>query len=293
MTANGPSESGSRGGRAGRIAANAIVAVVAAGGLTWAWMTFGEGTGPGTPGGAAGDARTQTEAEAQGQALAGSGVSGAGGVGRAPPSVPMVRGGWSVPVAGVAPEMLSDSFLDDRGEDRTHRAIDIAAPRGTPVVAAADGEIVRLFTSEAGGLTIYQRIAPAKARGLGGDRRLMAYYAHLDSYAPGLAEGQLVRRGTPLGAVGYSGNGSPDAPHLHFQLLMQAPGASWSEGEPVNPFPLLSGRGELVMPQPTPAAPSGLPPTPPTLPPGPSPSSAAGAPGGGGAAALAPTGSPG
>jgi len=138
-----------------------------------------------------------------------------------------------IPVVGVAPSELVDSFSDSRG-GRRHEAIDILAPAGTPVVAAAPGTVEKLFLSDAGGKTIYVR---------SGDRRTIHYYAHLQDYAPGLAEGQAVTRGQTLGSVGSSGNADPAAPHLHFAVLQTAPAARWWEtGRAIDPYPLLVPR---------------------------------------------------
>ena len=137
-----------------------------------------------------------------------------------------------IPVLNVRPGDLSDTFTDARGGGtRLHEAIDIMAPSGTSVVAAAPGEIERLFRSDAGGNTIYVRSE---------DGRTVHYYAHLDKYAEGLREGQRVRRGQRLGTVGSSGNASPEAPHLHFAILQTTPDAEWWEpANAVNPYPLL------------------------------------------------------
>jgi murein DD-endopeptidase MepM/ murein hydrolase activator NlpD len=140
-----------------------------------------------------------------------------------------------IPVAGVGAAQLSDTFGDDRGDgERLHEALDIMAPRGTPVVAAAPGTIGSLFESEAGGKTIYIRSA---------DRRTIHYYAHLDAYAPGLREGQQVSQGQRLGTVGSTGNADPEGPHLHFAILRTTPDAEWWEpATAINPYPLLTGR---------------------------------------------------
>ena len=115
-----------------------------------------------------------------------------------------------------------------------HDAIDILAPLDTPVVAAAPGTVEKLFVSKPGGNTVYVRSA---------DRRTIYYYAHLSRYAPGLREGQVLERGDPVGFVGYSGNASPTAPHLHFAVMLTDPERKWYEGSrPVNPYPLLAGR---------------------------------------------------
>lgn len=143
--------------------------------------------------------------------------------------------GLAIPVAGVRPGQLADTFSQARaGGERMHDAIDIMAPRGTPVVAAAPGRVEKLYFSEGGGgVTTYVR-SP--------DGKWVYYYAHLDRYAPGLREGQEVARGTPIGFVGSSGNASPDGPHLHFAISRMEPGESWYQGRPVNPYPLLAGR---------------------------------------------------
>jgi murein DD-endopeptidase MepM/ murein hydrolase activator NlpD len=135
-----------------------------------------------------------------------------------------------IPVRGVAREQLHDMFDDARGGER-HQAIDIMAPRGTPVVATAEGKVVKLFTSKPGGLTVYQ---------FDPQERYAYYYAHLDRYADGLAEGQVLKRGDLVGYVGSTGNASPDAPHLHFAIFRLGPERQWWKGTPVNPYPFLN-----------------------------------------------------
>ena len=136
----------------------------------------------------------------------------------------------AVPVVGARRTELRDTFSDLRGSARAHEAIDIMAPRRTPVVAVQDGRIVKLFTSKAGGLTIYQ-FDPSET--------FSYYYAHLDGYAPGLHEGQAVQRGELLAYVGSTGNASADAPHLHFAIFRLTPERQWWKGEPINPYPVL------------------------------------------------------
>ncbi|WP_394694836.1 M23 family metallopeptidase [Pseudoxanthomonas japonensis] len=136
-----------------------------------------------------------------------------------------------IPVQGVQATALVDTFTDARSQGRSHDAIDIMAPAGTPVLAVADGHIEKLFTSERGGLTIYQ-FDPAG--------RLAYYYAHLQGYAPGLAEQQQITRGQLLGYVGSTGNASPDAPHLHFAIFELGPEKRWWEGTAINPYPALT-----------------------------------------------------
>jgi murein DD-endopeptidase MepM/ murein hydrolase activator NlpD len=135
-----------------------------------------------------------------------------------------------MPVVGVPPSSLRDQYEDGRGK-RDHEAIDILATRGTPVVAVDDGRIAKLFTSRAGGLTVYQ---------FDGSQQLSYYYAHLDRYAPGLKEGMDVRRGDLIGYVGTSGNADKKTPHLHFAVFRLDAPPRWWEGEPVNPYPALS-----------------------------------------------------
>lgn len=102
---------------------------------------------------------------------------------------------------------------------------------GTPVLAAAPGTLEKLFFSKLGGNTIYVR-SP--------DRRRMYYYAHLQSYAPGIAERQPIRAGQVIGFVGATGDASPDAPHLHFAINEMQPEDGWWKGQPINPYPLLA-----------------------------------------------------
>jgi peptidoglycan LD-endopeptidase LytH len=139
------------------------------------------------------------------------------------------RRNLEIPVQGAGPGDLRDTFSDARG-GRSHEAIDIMAARGTPVRAVDEGTLVKLFTSKAGGLTIYQ-FDPAGM--------FTYYYAHLDAYAPGLREGQVLRKGDVVGYVGSTGNASPDAPHLHFAIFRLTPDRLWWKGEPVNPYPAL------------------------------------------------------
>jgi murein DD-endopeptidase MepM/ murein hydrolase activator NlpD len=135
-----------------------------------------------------------------------------------------------IPVAGVKPEQLLDTFTDARSEGRVHDAIDIPAPAGTPVLAAADGEIVKLFQSERGGTTIYQ---------LSTDKRLIFYYAHLQRYAAGLAVGKFVKQAEIIGYVGDTGNAGAGNFHLHFSISIVADPKRYWEGTNINPYPLL------------------------------------------------------
>jgi murein DD-endopeptidase MepM/ murein hydrolase activator NlpD len=138
-----------------------------------------------------------------------------------------------IPVADVKASQLSDTFTQARGAGRAHDAIDILAPRGTPVVAVDDGKVVKLFNSKPGGLTVYQ-FDPGE--------KFAYYYAHLDRYAPGLAEGQQLKRGELVGYVGSSGNANPAAPHLHFAIFVLGPEKHWWQGTAINPYPFLTAR---------------------------------------------------
>jgi murein DD-endopeptidase MepM/ murein hydrolase activator NlpD len=155
-----------------------------------------------------------------------------------PPEPPQAEPGQSmaaevpdliVPVAGVDISKMTDTFNEGRGNHR-HQATDIMAPRGTPVLAAGDGTIVKLFLSRAGGITIYQ-FDPT--------RTWCYYYAHLDRYAPGIMEGMAVRKGQTIGYVGSTGDASPSAPHLHFEISLLGPEKHWWRGTPINPYPIL------------------------------------------------------
>jgi peptidoglycan LD-endopeptidase LytH len=140
--------------------------------------------------------------------------------------------GILVPVAGADATRIRDSFADPRdGGSRIHHALDIMAPRGTPVLAADDGHVLRLSTNRLGGITVYAMDPLA---------RLVYYYAHLDGYHPGLHEGQRLARGDTLGYVGTTGNAPPNAPHLHFQVMRMPDDGRYWAGEPINPYPVLS-----------------------------------------------------
>jgi murein DD-endopeptidase MepM/ murein hydrolase activator NlpD len=140
-----------------------------------------------------------------------------------------LRTRMTVPVAGVRPDQIIDSFEDGRGS-RRHDALDIMAPRGTPVVAATTGRVLRLFDSEAGGLMIYTADE---------SERFVLLYGHLDRFADGLREGATVTRGQTIGYVGSTGNASPEGPHLHFAVARSNDLTKWWKGTPVNPFELL------------------------------------------------------
>jgi peptidoglycan LD-endopeptidase LytH len=150
------------------------------------------------------------------------------------PSADLRQRNLILPVQGIRPEQLQNTFEDSRSGGRVHEAIDIMAPRNTPVLAVEDGKIAKLFTSKQGGLTLYQ-FDPSETYAY--------YYAHLERYADGIKEGMVLRRGQVVGYVGSSGNANPEGPHLHFAIFRLTPEKRWWDGAPVNPFPVLGGRG--------------------------------------------------
>jgi murein DD-endopeptidase MepM/ murein hydrolase activator NlpD len=135
-----------------------------------------------------------------------------------------------IPVDGVTRDELRDTFTAPRGGGRSHGALDILAPQGTPVLAAVDGTIRKLFHSKAGGVTIYQ---------FDENEEMVYYYAHLDRYVNGLYEGQLVRQGEVIGFVGTTGN-TRGTPHLHFAIEVLGPTKEWWKGTAINPYPVLT-----------------------------------------------------
>jgi murein DD-endopeptidase MepM/ murein hydrolase activator NlpD len=135
-----------------------------------------------------------------------------------------------IPVAGVRSDQLVDTFTASRSEGRTHDAIDIIAPADTPVLAAADGQITKLWQSERGGTTIYQ---------LSADQKMIFYYAHLARYADGLTEGKQVRQGDVIAYVGDTGNAGVGNYHLHFSIALVSDPKRYWEGTNINPYPLL------------------------------------------------------
>lgn len=135
-----------------------------------------------------------------------------------------------IPVAGVRADQLLDTFDDARSEGRVHDAIDIPAPAGTPVLAATDGQILKLFQSERGGTTIYQ---------LSSNQKLVFYYAHLQQYAPNITQGMTVRQGDVIAYVGDTGNAEPGNYHLHFSIAIVSDPKRYWEGTNINPYPLL------------------------------------------------------
>ena len=144
----------------------------------------------------------------------------------------------SIPVEGISRDQLRDSFEERRGGGlRSHEALDILASRGTPVHAVDEGKIAKLFTSVAGGLTVYE---------FDRSETFAYYYAHLDRYATGLAQGALVKRGDVIGYVGSTGNAAPNAPHLHFAIFRLGMLRQWWKGEAIDPYPYLAVAADAV-----------------------------------------------
>jgi murein DD-endopeptidase MepM/ murein hydrolase activator NlpD len=141
-----------------------------------------------------------------------------------------VPGKLMVPVQGVRPEQLADTYNAARSQGRRHDAIDIMAPRGRPVLAAAPGVVLKLFQSVRGGTALYE-LAP--------DQRTIYYYAHLDRYAAGMVEGRALRQGEVIGYVGDTGNSGAGNYHLHFEITTTADPKRYWAGTPQNPYPLL------------------------------------------------------
>ncbi len=141
--------------------------------------------------------------------------------------------GIGLPLKGLKREAIQDTFHDTRGGGTKHEAADIMAPRGTPVMAVVEGNVMKLFNSKKGGITVYQ---------YDNAQKFCYYYAHLDKYAEGLKEGMLLRKGDVLGYVGSTGDAQPNNPHLHFAILELGPDKHWWEHTTaVNPYPVLVG----------------------------------------------------
>jgi murein DD-endopeptidase MepM/ murein hydrolase activator NlpD len=130
----------------------------------------------------------------------------------------------AMPVDGVRVEQMGDSWHAPRSGGRPHEGQDIFAPRGTRVRSATEGYVVRVGESPLGGNTVW-------VTGAGGRSY---YYAHLDSFAPGLAVGDYVTADSVLGFVGTTGNAAGGAPHLHFGV--------YTPGGVLDPLPLLADR---------------------------------------------------
>ncbi len=151
----------------------------------------------------------------------------------APTDNDLAKRGIILPVAGADAAKLYDSFNEDRdGGERVHRAIDILAPRGTPILSADDGKILRMTTSSLGGISMYT-VDP--------ESRLVYYYAHMERYNDGMSPGRTIMKGDTLGFVGTTGNAPKDLPHLHFQVMRWPADGKYWNGEPIDPFLALGG----------------------------------------------------
>jgi murein DD-endopeptidase MepM/ murein hydrolase activator NlpD len=147
-----------------------------------------------------------------------------------PPAQKSPASGLVIPVAGVRPRDLVDTYEQSRSQGRRHDAIDIAAARGTPVLAVAPGSVAKLFVSERGGIALYQ-LAP--------DKHTIYYYAHMDRYADGITDGKSLQQGDVIGYVGDTGNAGAGNYHLHFSISTIADPKQYWGGTPQNPYPLL------------------------------------------------------
>ncbi len=143
-----------------------------------------------------------------------------------------------VPVAGADMARVEDSFNEPRDGDRVHRAIDILAPRGTPILAADDGRIMRMTTSTLGGISMYT-VDP--------EQRIVYYYAHMDHYNEAMAPGKTIAKGDTLGFVGTTGNAPKNTPHLHFQVMRWPADGKYWNGEPIDPFNFLGGHTQSTI----------------------------------------------
>ena len=136
-----------------------------------------------------------------------------------------------LPVATVTGP-IDDSFDAERDDgERTHHAIDIMAPRGTPILSADDGRVLRMSSNKLGGITMYTTDP---------DGQLVYYYAHMERYNDAMTAGREIIKGDTLGFVGTTGNAPPNMPHLHFQVMVMPANGKYWEGEPINPFTLLT-----------------------------------------------------
>lgn len=148
-----------------------------------------------------------------------------------PADVDLLTREIAMPLDGIDPATLHSNFDERRGGGaRRHEALDIMAPRGTPIHSAASGRVLKLFQSVNGGLMVYAADS---------SERFILMYAHLDRYAPGLTDSTRLARGQVIGYVGSSGNASPNAPHLHFAIARSADVKRWSRGKPIDPLPVL------------------------------------------------------
>jgi murein DD-endopeptidase MepM/ murein hydrolase activator NlpD len=147
------------------------------------------------------------------------------------PDLDVLRSELAVPIGNMPAAALHDTYAELRGGTRPHEALDILAPRGTPVLSAAKGRVLKMFNSKPGGLMVYATDS---------SERFILLYGHLDAYAPGLKDGQALAQGQPIGIVGTTGNAPVNTPHLHFAIARAVDLKQWWKGTPVNPYPLLA-----------------------------------------------------
>jgi murein DD-endopeptidase MepM/ murein hydrolase activator NlpD len=138
----------------------------------------------------------------------------------------------ALPVAGADMSKVDDSFNEPRDGGRVHRAIDILAPRGTPILSADDGKILRMTTNTLGGISMYT---------VDSESRLVYYYAHMDRYNDAMSPGRAIVKGDTLGFVGTTGNAPKDTPHLHFQVMRWPADGKYWNGDPIDPYEALGG----------------------------------------------------
>ena len=143
------------------------------------------------------------------------------------------RSSLRMPIDGMSLKAMKGGFAEHR-PGHEHEAVDILAPRNTPIHAVEDGTIAKLFYSKGGGgNTIYQ-FNPTST--------LAYYYAHLERYADGLHDGQKVSKGDVIGYVGTSGNAPPKTPHLHFAVFQLDDAHRWWKGTALDPYLVFTGR---------------------------------------------------
>jgi len=142
-----------------------------------------------------------------------------------------------IPVEGVTAGQLHDSFYSARSEGRMHQALDIMAPRDTPVLATDDGRVMKLHQSDRGGIMVYE----SDPSGI-----YVYCYGHLSYYADGLFEGKQLKRGEVIAYVGDTGNAGAGNYHLHFGISKMSAAGKWSGGEPINPYPLLTNKQSRI-----------------------------------------------
>ena len=140
-----------------------------------------------------------------------------------------------VPVEGITPAQIPDTYWAKRDGNRLHRASDIMAAKGTPVVAPTGGVVLRIGRNATGGIVVYTTDA---------ERRFVFYHAHLDRVAESLRDGEAIAQGELQGYVGTTGNAPANAPHLHFQVMRMPNDNRYWEGMPIDARPFLVQTGK-------------------------------------------------